>query len=206
MIKENNKITRFNAIKEFVETILTVVILVILIRNFIGEPRWIPSASMRPTLMEGDRLIIEKVTNFFSVPKRGDIIVFYPPSENLDQSLWSKFTRSVGYFNSDTAYIKRIIGVSGDNIQIKDGIGVFVNGKFLSESYKLETAEPICSIAKFCGPFVVPKGNYFMMGDNRGNSQDSRFWGFLSKDRIIGKAYFRFWPINRIGLIEHPKY
>jgi len=193
-------------LKETVETVFIVLVLVILIRNFLGEPRWIPTASMRPTLIEGDRLIIEKVSGFFSTPKRGDVLVFYPPTEELNQSLWSKFTRLVGYFNSDTAYIKRVIGVPGDKITIKDRVGVFINGKLLKEPYKLETVQQICRPGLYCGPMVVPKNDYFMMGDNRGNSQDSRFWGFLPKDRIIGKAYFRFWPVNRIGLIDHPKY
>ena len=85
--------------KETVETIVIVLVLVILIRNFIGEPRWIPTASMRPTLIEGDRLIIEKVSNFVSKPKRGDILVFYPPFEKLNQSLWGKFTRYEGKSN-----------------------------------------------------------------------------------------------------------
>ena len=196
-------------LREAVETVFVVLVLVILIRNFLGEPRWIPSASMRPTLIEGDRLIIEKVSGFLSMPKRGDILVFYPPTEELGQSYWSKFTRLIGYFNSDTAFIKRVIGVPGDKIFIKDGVGVFVNGKLLKEPYIqqlnkfriVQQNKPIYS-----GPMIVPKNEYFMMGDNRGDSLDSRFWGFLPKDRIIGKAYFRFWPINRIGLIDHPKY
>ncbi|OGI22050.1 MAG: signal peptidase I [Candidatus Melainabacteria bacterium RIFOXYA12_FULL_32_12] len=218
MTEENKNITEseqegiskyrkaWNFTREILETVIVVLVLVILIRNFLGEPRWIPTASMKPTLIEGDRLIIEKVSTRFSKPQRGDIIVFYPPFEKLDQSPWSKFTRLVGYFNSDTAYIKRIIGVPGDMINIKDGEGVYINGKPLNESYKREFSRIGCSPGMYCESVKVPKGNYFMMGDNRSNSQDSRFWGFLPEDRIIGKAYFRFWPINRVGLIEHPKY
>ena len=114
----------WNFTREILETVVVVLILVILIRNFLGEPRWIPTASMKPTLIEGDRLIIEKVSTRFSKPQRGDIIVFYPPFEKLEQSTWAKFTRLIGYFNSDTAYIKRIVGVQGDTIDIKDGEGV----------------------------------------------------------------------------------
>lgn len=193
-------------VKEIIETVVLVLFLVIVIRNFLGEPRWIPTASMRPTLIEGDRLIVEKVSRNFSKPVRGDIVVFYPPFETLNQSLWSKFTRLIGYFNSDVAYIKRIVGVPGDTIEIKDGIGVYINGKLLKEPYKIESGKVGCTDGMFCGPMVVPKGSYFMMGDNRGNSQDSRFWGFLPENRIVGKAFFRFWPINRVGLMDHPEY
>ena len=192
--------------REIIETVVVVLVLVILIRNFIGEPRWIPSASMRPTLIEGDRLIIEKISGYTSTPKRGDIIVFYPPFESLNQSPWGKFTRLIGYFSSDIAYIKRIVGLPGDLIQIKNGKGVYINGKLLPESYKIDDSIVECSDGMFCGPVRVPKDSYFMMGDNRDNSQDSRFWGFLPKDRVVGKAYFRFWPLNRLGLIERPKY
>jgi len=196
----------WNFTREILETVIVVLVLVILIRNFLGEPRWIPTASMKPTLIEGDRLIIEKVSTRFSKPQRGDIIVFYPPFEKLEQSTWAKFTRLIGYFNSDTAYIKRIVGVQGDTIDIKDGEGVYINGKLLNEPYKREFNKIGCAPGMYCESVKVPEGHYFMMGDNRSNSQDSRFWGFLPEDRVIGKAYFRFWPINRIGVLEHPKY
>ncbi|MDD3013409.1 MAG: signal peptidase I [Candidatus Gastranaerophilales bacterium] len=195
-------------LKETVELVVTVLILVIIIRNGLGEPRWIPSASMRPTLIEGDRLIIEKVSGFVSTPKRGDILVFYPPDEKLGQSPWNYFTRLVGYFNNDTAYIKRVVGLPGDTIEIKSGYGVLINGKYATEPYIAKSSFIGCNKngGMYCGPMKIPANNYFMMGDNRDNSQDSRYWGFLPKDRIIGKAYLRFWPINRIGLIDHPKY
>ena len=197
-------------IKEFVEVILGAFIMAIIITNVLGEPRFIPSASMRPNLLEGDRLIIEKVSEHFSSPKRGDILVFYPPMEKFGQSPLEKFIRLIPWINqlnNDKAYIKRVIGLPGDTLQVKDGLGVFINGKLLQEPYKLQAPEEIiCSEAKYCGPIKIPQGKYFMMGDNRDNSLDSRFWGLLSKDRIIGKAYFRFWPLNRIGLIDHPQY
>jgi signal peptidase I len=210
--EEKNKNLTSTKIKSFlretIELIVTVLILVIIIRNGLGEPRWIPSASMRPTLIEGDRLIIEKVSGFVSTPKRGDILVFYPPKEELGQSLWAKFTRLIGYFNNDTAYIKRVIGLPGDNIEIKSGYGVLINGRYLKEPYIEKNSFIGCNrnSGMYCGPMKVPANNYFMMGDNRDNSQDSRYWGFLPKNRIVGKAYLRFWPLNRIGMIDHPKY
>lgn len=201
----------FAFIKETIETVVIVVVLVILIRNFIGEPRWIPSGSMRPTLLEGDRIFIEKVSRLLSEPQRGDIIVFYPPFEELEQDYWSIFTRLSGFFNKDIAYIKRIIGMPGDKITIKtewdsDVAKVYINGTLLNEPYKMDKGVISCKPDMYCGPMTVPEGHYFMMGDNRANSQDSRFWGFLPKDRIVGRAVFKFWPIDRIGPLKRPKY
>jgi signal peptidase I len=194
-------------IKELVETVVTVLVLVIIIRTFIGEPRWIPSASMRPTLKEGDRVFIEKISNFVSKPKRGDIVVFYPPFESLNKDAWSTFTRLSGLFNNDIAFIKRVIGEPGDIINIRTNASsgmaeVYINGKKLDEEYTGESKPISCKPDMYCGPMRVPANSYFMMGDNRSNSQDSRFWGFLPQNRIIGKASFIFWPLNRIKLLE----
>ena len=207
----SNKISFFAVVKEFIETAVVVIVLVILIKNFIGEARWIPSGSMRPTLLEGDRIFVEKVSNYVTQPKRGEIIVFYPPTEELEQTPWAIFTRLLGFFNKDVAYIKRIIGMPGDKIEIKtnwhdETNQVYINGKPLNEPYTNKDGFMPCREDMNCGPMVVPKGSYFMMGDNRANSQDSRFWGFLPKDRIIGRAVFRFWPIGRIGELKTPVY
>lgn len=190
-------------LKEAIETIVFVIIMVIIIRFFIGEIRWIPSGSMHPTLIEGDRIFVEKVTRFFTTPNRGDIMVFYPPSVELSNKPLPLFERLTGFFCNDVAYIKRVIGAPGDRILIKpdpDGrYAVYRNGERLKEKYILDDYDYIpCSEKMYCGPFTVPAGKYFMMGDNRGNSQDSRFWGFLPKDRFIGKAIFLFWPITRM--------
>ena len=194
-------------VREIIEMVVVVLILVIIIRNFVGETRWIPTASMRPTLMEGDKLIVEKVTSYFTTPHRGDILVFYPPTTQLNQTVWGKFTRLIGFFNTDTAYIKRVIGTPGDRLEIKSGAGVFINGKLIKEPYINGGPDTInCSTGLLCGPITIPKNEYFMMGDNRNNSQDSRYWGFLPKNRVIGKAFFRFWPLNRMGLLNHPDY
>lgn len=191
-------------IKEAVETAVFVIVMVIIIRFFVGEIRWIPSGSMKPTLVEGDRIFVEKVTRFFSLPKRGDVMVFYPPSETLSKTPLAVFERLTGFFCKDIAYIKRVIGLPGDRILIsEDGNGryaVYVNGKKLKETYIMDDYDYIpCSEKMYCGPFTVPKDKYFMLGDNRGNSQDSRFWGFLPKDRFVGKAVFLFWPFTRMN-------
>jgi len=202
-MREELKIKIKAGIKEAIETALFVIVMVILIRFFVGEIRWIPSGSMRPTLIEGDRIFVERVSRFFTTPKRGDVMVFYPPSEPLSATPLKVFERLTGFFCKDIAYIKRVIGMPGDRMVIKpdqDGkYAVYVNGKRLEEDYIMDAYDYIpCTQSMYCGPFTVPKGKYFMMGDNRGNSQDSRFWGFLPKDRFVGKAIFLFWPFTRM--------
>ena len=199
-----NKIKAF--FKETVDTVVFVVVMVILIRFFIFEIRWIPSGSMKPTLIEKDRIFVERVSRFFKDPQRGDIMVFYPPFEELDNSIVAVFQRLTGFFCKDIAYIKRVVGLPGDKIEIvEDKMGrysVIVNGKPLEEDYIMSEYDYVkCNKNMYCGPFVVPEGQYFMMGDNRGNSQDSRFWGFLPKDRFIGRAVFLFWPVTRVKIL-----
>lgn len=204
MIQDKFKTKIKPILKETVETIVFVVVMVIIIRFFIGEIRWIPSGSMKPTLIEGDRIFVERVSRFFTTPKRGDIMVFYPPMESLKTNPVAIFERLTGFFCKDIAYIKRVIGLPGDKIVIKpdtDGkYAVYVNGNKLNEEYIMSDYDYIpCNENMYCGPFTVPQGQYFMLGDNRGNSQDSRFWGFLPKERFVGRAVFLFWPVMRLN-------
>lgn len=196
-----------SALREIFETVVFVLVAVILIRFFVGELRWIPSSSMYPTLIEGDRIFVEKVTKPFRAPKRGDVVVFYPPDETLKTDFLSVMARLTGILCKDVAYIKRIIGLPNDKLEIKkenDNFYVYINGKKEIEPYILSETDWIdCRDDMYCGPFQIPDGQYFMMGDNRGNSQDSRFWGFLPEKNIIGRAVFKFWPIPRMGLIKY---
>lgn len=157
--------------------------LALLIRTFIAEPRYIPSESMVPTLYEGDRLVVEKVSYNFQQPTTGDIVVFRPPAE-LQRRGYPK----------DQAFIKRVIGTPGEIISVNNG-KVYLNGKALPEDYIAEPPnQPF-------PPVKVPENQFFVMGDNRNNSNDSRYWGFLPKENIIGRAVFRFWPLDRLGII-----
>jgi signal peptidase I len=169
--------------KENVVLIAIALLLAFIIRTFIAEPRYIPSASMVPTLLKDDRLVVEKVSYYFHAPDFGDIVVFNPPVE----------LQSRGY-PKDQAFIKRIIGRPGDKLKITEG-KVYLNGEPLEENYIAEPPESPMKEVK------VPTGEYFVMGDNRNDSNDSRYWGFLPKQNIIGRAVFRFWPLNRGGLI-----
>jgi signal peptidase I len=157
--------------------------LALLIRTFVAEPRLIPSESMYPTLHTGDRLVVEKVSYRFHPPTTGDIVVFQSPEE----------LQRRGY-PQDQAFIKRVIGLPGDIIGIANGT-VYRNGQPLKEEYIAEPPnQPF-------PPVKIPVGKYFVMGDNRNDSNDSRYWGFLPQKNIIGRAVFRFWPFNRLGLI-----
>lgn len=157
--------------------------LALLIRTFIAEPRLIPSASMYPTLHTGDRLVVEKVSYHFHPPKIGDIVVFNSPPE----------LQKRGYPQSQ-AFIKRVIGEPGTVISISQGL-VYLNGQPLIEDYIAEPPNlPFPEIQ-------VPEDAFFVMGDNRNDSNDSRYWGFVPSENLIGRATFRFWPLNRIGLL-----
>ena len=206
--------------KETWDTIVFVVIAVILIRFFIAELRWIPSGSMLPTLVGGqgligDRIVVEKISRFPNViknhsfenePKRGDIMIFYPPFVKLNTDPISVFSRLTGFFCKDVAYIKRVIGLPGEKLEIKQdkngAYKVYINDKPLQEDYILSEYDfHKCKSDMYCGPLIIPEGQYFMMGDNRGNSLDSRFWGTLPKERFIGRAVFVFFPFNRIKVL-----
>jgi len=193
----------------FRENVITIALALLLafgLRTFVAEARWIPSDSMLPTLAEGDRLVVEKLSYRFGDPQRGDIIVFNPPAK----------------LNFRGAYIKRLIGLPGDQIQVQPGVGVLINGVLLQEPYTLEPAsyrlDTLDDIGTSCGltisigdpeaPIVVPEGTYFLMGDNRNNSQDSHCWGFLPRNNLIGRTFFRWWPLSRLkhfGVVSYPE-
>ncbi|NBV43246.1 signal peptidase I, partial [bacterium] len=108
----------------------------------------------------------------------------------------------------DVAYIKRLIGLPGDTVEVIPGEGVWVNGKKLDEPYVNEIGAT-CTLVKpepYCGPIKIPAGQYYMMGDNRNQSLDSRYWGFARDERVIGRAVFRIWPLNRLGSLPPAPY
>ncbi|MBD2020698.1 signal peptidase I [Leptolyngbya sp. FACHB-36] len=169
---------------ENAQILVVALILALLIRAFVAEPRYIPSDSMFPTLQVGDRLVVEKVSYRLHPPEFGDIVVFDPPLQLQTQG-----------YAKDQAFIKRIIGTPGQRIQVRDG-AVYVNDRPLKEPYIAD--DP----AYAWGPAVVPNNEYFVMGDNRNNSNDSHVWGFLPQENIIGRAWFRFWTLKRVGWIR----
>jgi signal peptidase I len=153
-----------------------------LIRSFVAEARYIPSGSMLPTLQINDRLIIDKWSYRSQPPQRGDIVLF-SPTEELKQQ------------NFKDAFISRLIGIPGDKVEVKGG-KVYVNNQPLEENYIEEAPD-----YQF-GPVTVPANSYFVLGDNRNNSYDSHYWGFVPRENIMGKATKRFWPPERSGAIK----
>ncbi len=154
----------------------------LVIRPFVVEAFFIPSESMVHTLEVGDRVLTNKFIYRFTEPERGDILVF----KSVDGSSDLKDRKDL---------IKRVVGVPGDTIQVRRG-KLFVNGEAQKEPYVNE--ETVDFQAPY-GPKKVPEGHVFMMGDNRGNSSDSRVFGPLPKENIEGQAFLRFWPLNRFG-------
>ncbi|MGB3491432.1 MAG: signal peptidase I [Elainellaceae cyanobacterium] len=164
-------------------TIAIALLLAIVIRIFIAEPRYIPSDSMVPTLAVGDRLVIEKISPHYRPPHMGEIVIFTPPDA----------LQAIGYDAGDVL-IKRVIGTPGHQIEIRDG-QVYRDQEKVQEPYI--AAPPNYNLR----PVTVPEDTYLMLGDNRNNSNDSHIWGFLPSDRVRGRAIFRFWPPQRIGML-----
>ena len=186
------KIRRKSLFREYSEAIIIAVLLALFIRQFAVQAFTIPSGSMMDTLLIGDYILVNKflygpeipMTELhlpaFRDPRRGDIIVFkYPQDERRD-------------------FIKRIVATGGERVQIR-GHQVLVNGKPLREPYTkfadsgVRGGEAYCGYAYGCEPTIVPPDSYFVMGDNRDNSQDSRYWGFVKRDKIKGKAFLIYW-------------
>jgi signal peptidase I len=195
------------ALVELVLIVAAALGLALLIQAFLVKPYRIPSASMEPTLAIGERVLVNRVNYHFDDPSRGDIVVFHPPEGAVSggPGECGVTTATPGQACSrptekraDVNFIKRVVAVPGDSIAIRNGHAV-VNGKVQRETF----IKP-CGVAGECdfpNPITVPPDHFFMMGDNRGESDDSRFWGPVPKKWIIGQAFFTYWPIKRIGLL-----
>ena len=171
-----------NPVVEIAKTLATAFVLAIGIRTLVAEARYIPSSSMEPTLEINDRLIIEKISYRFRKPQRGDVVVFSPTDTLREQ-------------NFKDAFIKRVIGLPGETVEVKGGT-VYINGEPLREKYIEESPE------YRYGPVEVPRDRYLVLGDNRNNSYDSHYWGFVPRHNLIGRAVVRFWPLNRLGSLD----
>ncbi len=166
-------------ILELIGIILAAAVLAYLLQAYLVKPFEIPSGSMEPTLMPGDRVLVNRTAYKFGSPQRGDIIVFRSPKDpGID-------------------YIKRVIAVGGDTVEIRGGM-VLINGEPQVEDYVKTT-----DLRDFRFK-LVPAGMVFVLGDNRPDSEDARYWKppWFSEDEIIGKAFFRYWPVSRIGTLD----
>ena len=190
-----------NPALELLVIVAAAVGLALLIQAFLVKPFRIPSESMEPTLDVGQRVLVNRVSTRFSAPDRGDVVVFKPPQGAEDGQgrcgvpappPCPRATRE----QSDTNFIKRVVGLPGDRLRVMNG-RVFVNGREQSEPFIRPDAT--CDTCKLPREITVPPGHFFMMGDNRGQSADSRVWGPVPEDWIIGGAFFTYWPPGRIG-------
>ena len=162
---------------------LFVIAITYLIITFVGQRNKVDGHSMEPALSDGDNLIVDKISYRFRDPERYDVIVFpYQHAEN-------------------TYYIKRIIGLPGETVQVKDG-AVYINGELLDENYG---AEPMNNAGIAAEPITLGEDEYFVLGDNRNHSSDSRepSVGVLTRSQLIGRAWVRIYPFNKIGVVKH---
>ena len=157
-----------------------------LVITFVGQRTEVEGASMENTLHNGDNLIVDKLSYRFHDPERFDIIVF--PFQ----------------FQDNTYYITRIIGLPGETVQIMDDGSIYINGEKLEENYGMEVIKPE-TIGRAAEPIELGDDEYFVMGDNRNNSSDSRtdMVGNIKRENIIGKAWLRIWPVSDFGVLQH---
>ena len=192
-----------NSLVELVTIVVVALGLALGIQAFLVKPFRIPSESMVPTLEVGQRVLVDRVSLRFGDPERGDIMVFKPPAgadtsecgvNHPEDQPCPRHTPA----KSDTNFIKRVVGLPGDRLSVRRG-RVYINGKLQKEPFIRPDAS--CSICNLPRPITIPKGQYYMMGDNRGESADSREWGPVPKDWFIGKAFFTYWKPDRIGTL-----
>lgn len=182
-MKINEKVKR--EIREWGESLIIAFILAMIIRTFVVQAFKIPSGSMRPTFMEGDRILVSKFVYKFKEPQTGDIVVFkYPEDKKKD-------------------FVKRMIARGGETVEIKEG-DILINGKLaqspqvVRDIYYYNRGD----YGQMGQKITVPPDSYYVLGDNSGSSRDSRYWGFVPKKNLQGKAFFIYWPLNRIKVIK----
>lgn len=179
----SNKIK--SEIREWLESLLIALVLALVIRAFVVQAFKIPTGSMRPTLLEGDRILVNKFLYKFKEPSRGDVIVFkYPEDKKKD-------------------FIKRLIAVGGETVEIKNG-GIYINDEKVEEPFIVRQMR-YYNKSPYGGSgskITIPEDSFYVLGDNSASSKDSRYWGFVPRKNLVGKAFFLYWPIKRIRIVE----
>jgi len=183
--------------REYAESLIVAILLALVVRTFLIQAFKIPTGSMRPTLMEGDRILVNKVVFGIKIPltswhlpairspQRGDLVVFHAPDDRHRD------------------FIKRLVAVGGDELEIRD-LKLWINGRPLTEPpiFRQLTYYNRGTYGDTGRPVAVPPGHYFFLGDNSNSSRDSRYWGFLPEDKIIGRAFLIYWPPKRIRWLK----
>lgn len=173
-----------NNIIELIEFVAIVLAVLMVIRVFIAEPHKVSGSSMVPNFHDGDYIITNKLALKLSDIKREEVVILQDPLDN------------------SKVFIKRIIGLPGETLKLQNG-KIYINERLLDEPYLPNgLLTPGNSFLKEGDEITIPEGNYFVMGDNRGNSSDSREWGYLNKELVIGQAFLRYWPLAKTTLIS----
>lgn len=209
--------TKFKSIMEWVYCFLIAIVLVLIIKTFIGVPTVVQHSSMKPTLKQGERLWLNRWgATWNKMPKRGEIITFEAPTETFTNTLEANLDNPIAEYNykpsnifvsfkynileiDKTSYIKRVIGLPGDRVTIKDG-KVYLNGEELKEDY-LQDYVVTEDLEGAFSDVVVPENCIYVMGDNRSESVDSRRFGCVPLEKIESVAVLRFWPFDKFGTI-----
>ena len=177
---------------DIIETAVVALSIFLILYLFIMQPHQVNGQSMDPTFQHGEYVMTDKLSYRFNNPQRGDVVVFKAPTS-------AQCPEGAG-----CDFIKRIIGLPGDTVEVKDN-HFYLNGELLAEPYLDSSVVTKPYNYTLNGPVMVPQNSYFVSGDNRPHSSDSRLWGPVSRDDIVGKVFFRYWPIPRIGIITHPE-
>jgi signal peptidase I len=200
----------FGTLIELAVIVVAALALALGIQAFLVKPYRIPSGSMLPTVRVNQRVLVDRLAMDFSSPHVGNIMVFHPPrnysdgcadaaeGENQSGQYAGAACQVAWKQPSSQTFIKRVVGLPGDHLSIRDG-HVIRNGKPERDPYIMQCAgDAACN---FPQTITVPRGEYYMMGDNRPDSEDSRFWGPVPRAWIIGKAFLTYWPPDRIGFL-----
>jgi signal peptidase I len=180
------------------------VLAAVLVKAFVAQPFYIPSASMEPQLHIGDRIVVSKLAYELHDPRRGDIVVFDAPPSEVVPTKKSRnplvraargLAEAIGVLQQRTEFIKRVIALPGETVQGKNG-HVYVNGHLLYEPYL-----PVTSATVDFAPIVVPQHELWVMGDNRGDSKDSRVFGPIKESSVVGRTIWRVWPLSHASFL-----
>lgn len=181
---------------EIVQTLVLTLVIFFFIQTFVAQPYQVKQQSMETTLEPGQYVLVDKLTPRIDTYKRGDIVVFKPPED------WAQA--------ENTPFIKRVIGVGGDTVEVRDDGKVYVNDMAIDEPYLFATVKGGAPEPTEADPdqnsWTVPQGDLFLMGDHRSNSADSRAFGTVPVDNVIGRAWLRYWPVDTFGILSTPTY
>ncbi len=168
---------------ETLDASIIAALLSLLIITFVVQAFYIPSASMEPTLQVGDRILVSKFSYRFGTVHRGDVMVFHYP------------------LNPGKDFVKRVVALPSETVELRDGV-VLINGAPIRELYPTALAAGDRACTSNYAPVRIPQGQLFVLGDNRCNSEDSRFFGFVPRVNVVGKALFVYWPPQRLGFVR----